>query len=242
MALAQIFRQAFSRRGIAVGPDDAIALEFDCILRESRDLSSQPSEFPLEDAAIITDHLRRLPERLTLDVLISANPVSLLRSAAGTLNGLVSNLVAQRAASLGGSGVGAIAGTGAALGFGEVQGLVLSTNDRVKKAWDQLYQMWKTSTLLVIVTGFDVYRSMGITNLSTIRVADNGSDLAFTITLQKITLVAVGQISQVANVDRSIAPGASQTVQLGNQPVSPADAPLADQASGLMSKITSILD
>jgi hypothetical protein len=60
-------------------------LELDVTIRESHNFTNDITEFPIENGSTITDHVRQLPDRLTMEGLITNTPVVPLNSIIGTL-------------------------------------------------------------------------------------------------------------------------------------------------------------
>jgi len=61
------------RRVLLQSPSRSI--EFDAVLRETHNRSSQVSEFPVEDGAPVSDHIRAMPVEVTIDVMATATPI-----------------------------------------------------------------------------------------------------------------------------------------------------------------------
>ncbi len=55
-------------------------IEFDASVAETHSFASQATDHPVEGGVDITDHIRRLPNELTLNVVVSNDPPTLLAS------------------------------------------------------------------------------------------------------------------------------------------------------------------
>ena len=55
-------------------------LEFDATLSETHTGSAQTTDFPVEDGADLTDHIRRTPEELSITGIVSDTPILFLAS------------------------------------------------------------------------------------------------------------------------------------------------------------------
>jgi hypothetical protein len=87
MALFQLLfgknkRKGFSRPGV-LGSSEAIALELDAVLAESPEYIATPTRNPIETGANVTDHVTLVPQKLTLEGIVSNTPVSLFRILSG---------------------------------------------------------------------------------------------------------------------------------------------------------------
>jgi len=56
-------------------PFEGTAIEFDASVNETHTGSAEATQFPVEEGADITDHIRRLPEELSINVITSNSPI-----------------------------------------------------------------------------------------------------------------------------------------------------------------------
>lgn len=68
-------------------------LELDCSISETHTYNSEISAYPVEDGSVITDHIRNLPERLSISGFITNNPVVQVQSSDITGEETVGNFV-----------------------------------------------------------------------------------------------------------------------------------------------------
>lgn len=64
------------------------ALEFDASIQEDHEAESVVTDFPVEEGADISDHIRPVPERITINGIVSNTPLTLL-AVLGSLPGSV---------------------------------------------------------------------------------------------------------------------------------------------------------
>ncbi|MCG8433494.1 MAG: hypothetical protein MJA83_05640 [Gammaproteobacteria bacterium] len=66
--------------GVGVGGDflPAGAIEFDASVNEDHEAENDVTEFPVEEGADITDHIRPRPESITINGIVSNTPLTLL--------------------------------------------------------------------------------------------------------------------------------------------------------------------
>jgi hypothetical protein len=58
-----------------VDPQGINQLVIDATLRIDHEYTNRPTEYPIEDGAIISDHIRQSPERITLEIVTTNSPV-----------------------------------------------------------------------------------------------------------------------------------------------------------------------
>jgi hypothetical protein len=84
MAFATLLRkrkpQGMMSPGVSAESGAALALTFDCIVSESPTFEAQPTQNPVEKGATVSDHVMLLPDKLSLRVIISNTPISILTS------------------------------------------------------------------------------------------------------------------------------------------------------------------
>lgn len=82
MALTEIIFGAPTKVRVGVGASDeflpAGAIEFDASVSEAHDLENEITQFPVEKGADISDHIRPLPERITINGIVTNTPIVFL--------------------------------------------------------------------------------------------------------------------------------------------------------------------
>lgn len=144
------------------------ALVLDAILNESHEFTRTATQFPVEQGAPITDHVRQEPARVTISGIVTNHPIKANRQLSQYIYDVAS---------------------------GKESVIVEQAATRVSGAFDLLMEMigemdsYESTPVSVVpvdvVTTLKLYKSMIITNLSITRDTPEES-LRFTITLQKI--------------------------------------------------------
>jgi len=70
-----------TRKRVAMSDQDGTILEFDATVREVHSGSSQPTDHPVEDGSVVTDHVIDQPDELELTAIVSNFPILILASA-----------------------------------------------------------------------------------------------------------------------------------------------------------------
>ena len=60
---------------LPVEPQGINQLVIDAVIRIDHEYTNRPTEYPIEDGAIISDHIRQSPERLTLEIVTTNSPI-----------------------------------------------------------------------------------------------------------------------------------------------------------------------
>jgi hypothetical protein len=74
------------------------------------------------------------------------------------------------------------------------------TSNRAQEAYDKLKEIWERGELVDIVTVYDVFENVGISNISTARDFSTGEAIEFNISFQEVNIVQLQEILIVANV------------------------------------------
>ena len=61
-----------------IGPP--VSIEFDASVSETHTGSAEATQFPVEEGADISDHIRRLPEELSINIITTNSPILILAS------------------------------------------------------------------------------------------------------------------------------------------------------------------
>lgn len=143
------------------------ALVFDALVSESHEFSTAVTQFPVEQGAPITDHVRQEPAKLTIEAIITNHPIK-----AEKLSQFVYDVAS-----------------------GKESILIEESVSRVSGAFKQLLDMigemdnYEAAPKLIepvdVVTSLKLYKNMVITSVS-INKDSPEEALRFTMTLQKI--------------------------------------------------------
>lgn len=69
--------------------DGYLALSFDCVEREGYESTAEATEHAVDSGVVIADHLKRNPDTITLDAMVSNSPLVLPRSHTDGVTGSV---------------------------------------------------------------------------------------------------------------------------------------------------------
>lgn len=190
---------------------------------EVHNYSAQVTEFPVEEGANITDHIIIKPFKLTLNCVISDNPITF------------SDLIESSIIGVGSSVFGPKAALAAAITSKIGGDLLAKGKDKISKtAKEAIEGFYRDGTLLTVATGLDVYSNMVIENFPISRNSANAASLNFTLTLKQITLVT----KELVSVDLSQAiEEAAAIVNQGLQAATDAASSIADQGASLLVKL-----
>lgn len=150
------------RRGFSVGDDarskGAVVLELDAIASETADYKATPTTNEVEDGADVSDHVTKAPEVGTFDCVVSNSPLGL-----GPF-GNISTDPAFRSSD------------------------PADRRTRSARAFDFVSGLWEKGEPFDFVSGLKVYYNVVISSLTVSRTPQNGRDLRFSMTLQRIRI------------------------------------------------------
>lgn len=155
MALLDLLGQCATP--VKIGND----LIFDCVLRESHDMTNKVTEFPIEDGSSISDHILSSPRELQLEGIITNSPVAIFggrldRNARGTLQD------------------GKLTGRGV---------------NRAELAYKELERIHTAGQLVTITGRYKVYENMAMISAPVVRDPGDGDAIHFTASFRAISKV-----------------------------------------------------
>ncbi len=178
----------------------------------------QITQFEVESGSDITDNIRIQNDELTIDGIISNNPISLQSAARGVLTNIGAQAASLVGAKLAGSAGGAIGSIAGSFGGGPLGGLLGLNGDtnRVKTAFDWLEALKDNKTPFTVITGLKVYYNMFFTSLSFPRDPSVGNSLKFSAQLQAIRTVD-SQTIKIKRAAKKAAAKAAPQQDIGKQ-------------------------
>ena len=188
---------------VPVNPQGINQLLIDATISIDHQYVNRATEYPIEDSAIITDHIRQSPERITLQILTTNSPTVVNIDASGKTQVRTDNSNRKQ------------------LAFNtwlEFAGF------EINKQEDTIDNQVSAPQLLNIVTGLKVYTNMIITNLSIPESSTIGDAIVSSATFQKIKratteFFATPNVSalngKAANIDNLAAKKTDTGKQLG---------------------------
>lgn len=160
-------------------------LELDAAQSITHEASSQITKNPIEDGSDVTDNVRLENRTLTIEALISDNPLTLLGSAFNLFTGAAAGAVGELA--------GGFAAQAAGQALGSIAGIIAGrSEDDVlfpQKAFQYLEELRDRRIPFTVVTKLKRYENMLISRLTVPQSSDVGGSLRFTVTLEQIQVV-----------------------------------------------------
>ena len=192
----------------------------DATVEENHLLSSQVTQFPIEDGSTISDHIIKKPFKLTMNCIVSDNPINSTDLIQSSALGLSSNL-------FGGT---AVLGAGIAAKIGGDL-LAKDRNKLSKNAKEMLEGFQKDGILLTISTSLEVYSNMLIENIAIPRTPQTALSLTFSIVLIQVTIVSKELVTvDLSTLDPEVE-GAADEVNQGRQTATDVDGATDGKAS-----------
>lgn len=195
--MASIFTlpKAFEQRGIRFnvarqetdGSNVSIdIIEVDATLSENHSSTIEPTDSTIETGAIITDHFNVSPKQITIEGIVSNDPIRTREALIGNAAGLVGGIIGRSAEN---SLFGAI-GTGALAAFSNsIAKTLTNEKNRAKMAMEKLQAAQEAGAIISVQTALRQYTNMIIQAFSVNRNAQTGNVLRFTMTLREIRTV-----------------------------------------------------
>ena len=185
-------------------------LEIDATIRETHSYTATPTENPIEDGSVITDHVNISPKELQLECIITNKPLSFRSALIGNAAGLVGGVVGRASQ----NNIAAAIATGGLATLGNKLATTESNeNTRVKLAIDKLQAAWEGASPLSVENALTVYRNMVITNMTFNRNVSTADSLFFNLTLKEIRFVS----SKVIRVPKETVQAAVQSTAASEQ-------------------------
>jgi uncharacterized protein YcfJ len=204
MALVSLFFQTRAKLSL---------MELDASLQENHEASATPTENEVEDGAKISDHITLSPLSLSIEGVVSENPISLISSAIGAVAGLIGKQV--------GKNNGAVAGAAATVGVATVGGLVSGAfsgggpkSRKKEDVFTYLLELRDRRQPFTVVTGLKEYDNMVITQVSVPRNSQTGEVLRFSVQLKQIKIIKTSLIEIAIEAAKA---GAAKAQNVGKQ-------------------------
>jgi hypothetical protein len=156
---------------------NAAVIQFDASLKETHTRDSPPTEFPVENGQVISDHVIVKPFSLELTGIITDSPI-----------GDVQALITQGVTSVVSKLVPPAGVVAAAAGF-SLFSTIGSSNRPSVAAYQQLLGLQANAQPFDVLTSLYRYSSMWIKSISVPRDAETGDSLVFTLTCVQLLLV-----------------------------------------------------
>lgn len=170
----------------AGNPTSVLLLEIEATLQESHAMRSEVADSPIESGATITDHVNVLPREISLDCIITNNPLTLESAIVGNVAGLVGGIVGRASR----NNIAAAVATGGLASLAtKINSTIVNNNNRVQMALQKLQTAWEGAALITVDSGLTTYNNMIITGITFTRTAQTSGTLPFTVTMREVRLV-----------------------------------------------------
>lgn len=204
--------------------DDAEALELikiDATRAEEHSLKSKATEHEVEDGSNISDHVIKSPRTVTIEGVVSDDPITLTQAVVGSLAGITGSLIGD---------VGGAVATGAISKLGNE--LLSNSSKPSKDAFDILELIHESSIPVMITTSIKTYTNMIMENLSIPRNSRNANSLEFRANFREIKIIE----SEVVDIPASATSneGVLKEQKSGKKPSVEADAQTAKKGDTLL--------
>lgn len=211
--------------------EDAEALELlkiDATRAEEHSFKAKATQHEVEDGANISDHVIKTGRVVTLDGIISDDPITVAAAAIGNIGGIAGSLV---------GGLGGAVATGAVSKIGSE--LIANGSKPSKDAVDILEYIYEESIPLMITTSIKTYTNMIMESLNIPRNSRNANALEFKASFKEIRIVE----SEVVDIPPSATTvdGAIEEQKGGKKPSVEPDAQTQSSGSTLLFKLQGAL-
>lgn len=171
--------------------DEDVVLSFDASLNEQHGGQAQVSEHPVEKGPNITDNVRPLPRRVSLEAMVSNTPIYKDVPASSNANPGNEQATIESVTIQPPLGLPRSTQKMTALAFDD-------EFNRVRDVYNSLVVAYQAGALITVITTLQDYDNMVIVNLSVPRNAQNSNASVFTIDMQQLVLVEVNAVDTLA--------------------------------------------
>lgn len=184
----------YKQEGYFVG-----AITFDLILSEKHALEAEVTSHPIETGAVISDHVRNLPRKGSLNGLVTNHPLN------GVASGIIdapSERFMSKVNALGGGFLEGLAALNPATALLAPKPTMTSADyaqllrpqNRAANAWELFKQLMEARQPVIISTGLEKYQDVLVTKVETSRDKDTGDALKFQVEFQAIDFVTLSTV------------------------------------------------
>jgi hypothetical protein len=202
-------------------------LHFDVVITEDHERTAEVTDHSVEQGVAIVDHVRPLPDRVTLEVFVSNTPIS---SPDAQLAPLVLDIPQPgQGGFLAGGTSQILADAASFIGLTKSYPTQLTAmvqqfsadTDYVQNTYNTLTQLRDTATLLTIATPRQTYTNMIVERIAMHRDASTGTSATFELEFRQIRIVS----SSIVDAPLPSIGRATPMANLGKKDPTPAPAP-----------------
>lgn len=206
------------------------------ILDMTKNISHQnvltPTDNPIEDGSVFSDHMDLQPKQLSFEGIMSDAPISFAQAIVGNVAGAI-----PAVAGLSGSIKGTLfSGAAATLG-----GLLLNSGDRVQEALNSMLELQEKKLLTTIITGLRTYNNMALISFTPLENSETGNSLAFTASFKEVRVVKSESVALPRRVlDAAAAASATSVNNQGKQVSGPASDEVSTKGASFLSTVSGV--
>ncbi len=167
--------------------DISSSVMLDAAVNEQHVTTAQVTEHQVENGPDVADHIRPMPQKVTIEGVISNTPINNPTTQMGGAKGSSQKITANRV-------------NYTAFKFD-------SDFDRVKDANTALVDAVEAGALFVVTTTLATYQNMAAVNYAVQRNVDNGNTLRFTIDFQELRIVETQTVAALPSSQKPKARG-----------------------------------
>lgn len=175
-----------ARRPASIG-----GIQLDAVVNERHGYETDITQFPIEDGAEITDHIRRLPIQLSIDGIISDTPVQVLET----------------------RDTATVRDDSTSLSIVSFNNFLQIMGFPTEGGSQKFFAGSENFNLVNVVTGLRVYPNMAIKRFTPSRSASTGRALRFSIELVQVRRVTLNfeQVVNFSNINQTEPNGENKT-------------------------------
>lgn len=175
-------------------------LFFDAVLDESSELTTEVTEFPIEDGSVGNDHAVQRPLMLTMRVGVSDNVFRAARAAAADVGGPIAGAASSVGGALAGTAGGLIgsnaAEVGLALSVANAAFAAGQASTRSQTALEAIRDIQRRAQIITVVGAKATYDRMMIVSTRQETTKENEQSLVLVVELQQILEVTSQDAAQ----------------------------------------------
>jgi hypothetical protein len=199
--MANIFKEFFGANRITLIKDgEKTIIACDAVISESHQMNSEATQYEIEDGSDISDHVINRGKLLTIEGVISDDPITILQT--DSLPNILDRAIATVTPNI--------------LRSKLSYGLSGDNGKPSKEAFDQLEKIYDNKIPVIIITGLKKYDNMIMEDLTIPRSSRTIRSLSFTATFRQIKIVST-QFVTSPNVYQDVELGAQSKTNIGKQ-------------------------
>lgn len=179
------------------------SVKFDLLISESHSIEAQVTQHPLENGAVVSDHVRVLPRKGSLVGFVTNHPLKpptdpLPEWFLEKVHALGNPGILESLSRVYGGVAGSLGAGSKGLTDADFANLPRLRTNRALNTWDLLKRLVEAREPVTISTGMEKPENVIVTKVSTSHDAKDGESLRFQVEFQQITIVALTEVEVLA--------------------------------------------